>query len=238
VAIGVVALAGMAACTVAPAPDPAAGPGGPTSTVVVGPAVSVIRGPGDDPAPATTTTAPPTAAQGASAPVAGPAPVLRGDGLGIVSLGDDAEAALATLRRTFGPDDFDSGWSDGVRSLTFGLLYVELRDEGGARTLAGLYYTLPGTGSLTTTPVLDTARPLGLGRGRSVTFGEFTAWGTPAAPNPDHAGATCETAPGGKLCAYVDEPVVDDQGTNVDPAPTARLIAVVVGRIQPFGHCL
>jgi hypothetical protein len=202
--------------------------GGPEPTTVVGPAVSIEREP-------TTTTTTTVAVKGAA--VDADRVVLRGDGLGVARFDQTEDKVLPALEAALGAADFDSGWDQGVRSLNFGLLYVELHEVEGLRLLAGAYYTLPGASGPGTTPALDTEAPLGLGTGEPVTYGAFAASGTPTAPNPDHAGATCVTAPGGALCAYVDAPVVDGDGANATPPADARVVAVVLGRIRPFGHC-
>jgi hypothetical protein len=237
-AVGALGLVGLAARTEAltaePGGPPAAPGGGPALALPdSGPtsAASIVDGPvAGPPAPGTTTG--PAAVPGDAA-----TPVLRGDGLGVVTLGDDADRAVPILVRTFGVPGFDSGWSGGLRSLNFGLLNVELRDAGGTRTVAGAYYTLPdGVGPITA-PRLDTARPLGLATDEPVPFARFAASGPPVASDPDHPGAPCVAAPGGRLCAYTETPA-DGRGGGLRPAPDARLVAVMIGHIRPFGHCL
>jgi hypothetical protein len=226
------ALAGLAlliSCTVPPPVPEPIDPDGPVPSIVLGPAVSITREPGFGLAAATGAIRPIVAA-------VADRPVLRGDGLGIVSLGDDATQTIATLRTELGEPDHDTGWHDGVRSLNFGLLYIELHEDGDARTLAGIYYSLPSPDHPLATPILDTDPPVGLGSG-AATWGDLAALGPLADRHPDHAGAACVSAPGGRLCAYAAEPLVDERGEPAIPAADAQLVAVVAGSIRPFGHC-
>jgi hypothetical protein len=198
-------------------------------------------------APATTTPAPPSTPSGsptgpAEIPVVdrggAPVGVIRADGLGFARFGDDAGTTLAGLQQRYGAPDFDSGWATDetstYRELTFGLLSINLSEQGGARTFTGAYYQVPGDGTADG-PRLDTDPPVGLGRPDPVTFGRLTG-GTPLTRAADRPDLWCFTTPAGPLCASSSENSVDGHGAPLPPSSGATVTALTAGN-RLHVHC-
>lgn len=165
-------------------------------------------------APATTTTT--SKAPGTSTLVTTPGTSkpaakiqLRGDGLGVVTLGDPVDPAIAALTAALGSPTRDEGWQPGgaffeypTRFVVWNRLNVMFADHGGTKTFVGwTYATMPGTTSLT-----PLASDQGVTLGQS--YGDMRAKFGDSMTDEGFEGSTGRCFPdhGQKICATFDPP--------------------------------
>jgi hypothetical protein len=151
--------------------SPSAGDDG-VAAVAVSPSVSALAGP--------TSVAVSVVADSSAAPVA-PTIVLAGDGLGVASFGDDADATVAAVTAVLGASELDSGWVEPMtigacagteaRFVAWGSLYAYFSDESavsdGGRHFFG--YSYGSEQDLEAIPE-GLATPEGIGLGTTVEF--------------------------------------------------------------------
>ncbi len=207
----------------------------PTSAAATTPTTVTLR------QPTPSDTAATSSAAASTTPETNGALLLRGDGLSVVSFGDDADETIAVLTDILGPSDDDTGWispfnqfgtcaGDSYRAVRWKSLRVELLDgaisltgtgESEGRQFRGYHDALwhPGFDHADP-PTLITTEPLGLftadGFGLGTTVAELHALpdGTTTITDSPYTGPAAQMqTPAGNLIGYL---------TGIDDTATVR----------------
>ena len=182
-------------------------------------------------APSATTSTTPTPSTATTAPVA--ALVLRGDGLGVATFGQDADAAAAALVAALGPASEDSGWrpaNAGMeprpnRMLSWGGLWVTFIEQDGARTFTS--WRLSGYASQVVPEGADTPKlAVGNGIALGLTYDEVAPLlGATTTVDGEGASGLRVTHPEGPVYVWFDPPLAGEQ----PPAKDAVVVVIDAG---------